>query len=155
MRMKSLSDPVCKQEIRARLEKIGPDTPSLWGKMTAAQMICHLNDSFLGVMGDKPLEVPGGFSVWPVLKYVALYAPAKWPQGVPTRPEMDQLGGGGTPPAQFESDMRRLIGTMEKFSRRPRGFEFRPHPMFRKMSEAQWMRWGYLHMDHHLRQFGQ
>jgi hypothetical protein len=51
--------------------------------------------------------------------------------------------------------VRRLLDSMERFSRGPRDFQFRPHPMFKKMSEGQWMRWGYLHMDHHLRQFGQ
>ena len=122
--------------------------------MTAGQMICHVNDAFLGVMGEMPMEVPRGFSMWPVLKYVALYAPIEWPKGVPTRPEFDQCAGGGTPPAQFEADVSRLIETMKKFSRRPRDFKFRPHPMFKEMSEGQWMRWGYLHVDHHLRQFG-
>jgi len=153
--MKSLSDRNCREELIVRLKGVCPDTPRRWGKMTAPQMICHLNDAFLGIIGEKALAIPAGFSIWPVLKYVALYSPAPWPKGVPTRPEMDQLGGGGTPPAQFEADMVRLLGSMERFTRRPRDFEFRPHPMFKAMSEAQWMRWGYLHVDHHLRQFGQ
>ena len=28
------------------------------------------------------------------------------------------------------------------------------HPFFGAMSSSAWLRWGYLHMDHHLRQFG-
>ena len=28
------------------------------------------------------------------------------------------------------------------------------HPFFGAMSPNQWLRWGYLHTDHHLRQFG-
>jgi hypothetical protein len=153
--MKSLFDIGCRQELRGRVQRVGPDTPHLWGKMTAPQMICHLNDAFLGVMGEKPMEIPRGFTMWPVLKYAALYAPAKWPQGVPTRPEFDQCSGAGTPPAQFESDVSGLLETMDRFWRSPRDFQFRPHPLFKTMSEAQWMRWGYLHVDHHLRQFGQ
>ena len=153
--MKSLSDCKCCEDLIARVGRIRPDTPRQWGKMTAAQMVCHLNDAFLGVMGDKAVEVQRGLSMWPVLKYVALYSPAKWPPGVPTRPEMDQLGGGGTPPADFDGDVRRLLESMQRFCRRPRDFEFRPHPLFKVMSEAQWMRWGYLHVDHHLRQVGQ
>lgn len=153
--MKSLSDRNCREELIVRLKGVGPETRRLWGKMTAPQMICHLNDAFLGIIGEKQVAIPHGLSIWPVLKYVALYSPAPWPKGVPTRPEMDQLGGGGTPPAQFEADMRKLLESMERFCRHPRDFEFRPHPMFKVMSEPQWMRWGYLHVDHHLRQFGQ
>ena len=153
--MKALSDPACRRELVSRLERIGPDTPRQWGKMTAPQMICHLNDAFLGIMGEKPMDIPRGFTLWPLMKYVALYSPGKWPKGVPTRPEFDQCAGAGTPPAQFEADVRRLLETMDRFARRPRDFYFRPHPMFKVMSEAQWMRWGYLHPDHHLRQFGQ
>jgi hypothetical protein len=93
--------------------------------------------------------------LWPLLKWLSLYAPMKWPKGVPTRPEFDQEAGGGTPPAQFETDKRNLLRSMEKFAGQPRGFSFRPHPMFKEMSERDWMRWGYLHVDHHLRQFGQ
>jgi hypothetical protein len=29
-----------------------------------------------------------------------------------------------------------------------------PHPILGRLSRGQWMRWGYRHMDHHLRQFG-
>jgi hypothetical protein len=153
--MKLLSDPGCKQEILARLKQIGPETPRKWGKMNASQMICHLNDCYLAPMGDRPMEIPQGFSLMSVMKQFALYAPFPWPRGVPTRPEFDQHGGGGTPPAQFESDMRILLASIEKFTGQPRNFNFRPHPMFKEMSEKDWMRWGYLHADHHLRQFGE
>lgn len=153
--MRSLSDRKCRDELVARMRGLRAETPRLWGKMTAPQMICHLNDSFLGIIGEKAVAGPRGFSMWPLLKYVALYSPAKWPQGVPTLPEMDQLRGGGTPPAEFESDVRTLLQTMNRFCGHPRDFEFRPHPLFKTMSEGQWMRWGYLHVDHHLRQFGQ
>src|SRR5215472_11531088 len=154
-KMKSLLNAQCCRELIARVGKVQADTPRCWGKMTAPQMICHLNDAFLGIMGEKPMEIPRGFTLWPALKYVALYSPGRWPQGVPTRPEFDQCAGAGTPPAQFEADVRSLLGTMDRFARRPRDFQFRPHPLFKEMSEAQWMRWGYLHVDHHLRQFGQ
>jgi hypothetical protein len=153
--MKLLSDLECRDEVIARLARIGPDTPRRWGKMNAAQMICHLNDCYLGAMGDRPMEIPRGFTLMSITKGFALYAPFQWPKGVPTRPEFDQHGVGGTPPAQFESDMRNLLASIQKFTSQPRSFHFRPHPMFKKMSEKDWLRWGYLHADHHLRQFGQ
>lgn len=68
-------------------------------------------------------------------------------------PEVDTEHG-GTPPTQFERDRANLLELLERFTRRPREFEWQPHPMFGTMSDRDWMRWGYLHMDHHLRQFG-
>jgi len=151
--MKSLSHPQDCQEILTRLAQIRPTTPRRWGKMTAPQMICHLRDSFLSVMGEMPVS-PAHSLFWRVMKWGALYAPAPWPKGVPTRPELDQAAGAGTPPAVFDADLHSLIATVERFVSQPRDFEFQPHPLFGHMSEKQWMRWGYLHTDHHLRQFG-
>ncbi len=148
-----LNDPRDKAEIAARLERLRPDTPRIWGKMTASQMVCHLNDSFLGMMGEKPAAIPR-FSFWRLMKGVALYGPGKWPRGVKTRPEFEQ-GIGGTPPAEFEFDLLTLMATIERFTLAPPTCEFRPHPMFGRMTQKEWMRWGYLHCDHHLRQFGQ
>lgn len=121
--------------------------------MSAPQMICHLRDAFLGVMGDHPISKPSGLNLWPLMKTFVLYMPMKWPQGVPTRPEFDQQIG-GTPPVEFDCDVRTLLDAIERFTFQPRSFQFRPHPMFGHMSEKDWMRWGYLHSDHHLRQFG-
>lgn len=153
MSAKTLIDPRVKAEILSRLQCVRPDAPRLWGKMTATQMICHMNDSFRAVMGDKAVRIPR-FSAWRLMKCVALYMPMEWPQGVGTPPELDQ-GHGGTPPAEFEADRVVLLQTIEEFLQQPRAFQFRPHPMFGAMSEKDWMRWGYLHSDHHLRQFGE
>lgn len=147
-----LDDPQCGAEITARLWGLRPDSARHWGKMTAAQMICHLNDSFLGVMGDKPAKIVR-FSLWRLTKGIALSGRRHWPHGVKTRPEFEQ-GVGGTPPAEFEADRSVLLATIEKFTQKPRTFEFCPHPMFGRMTEKEWMRWAYLHCDHHLRQFG-
>ncbi|HKF46480.1 MAG TPA: DUF1569 domain-containing protein [Terracidiphilus sp.] len=151
--MKRLSDPQSRQEILVRLGQVQPGTPRCWGAMTAPQMICHLRDSFLGVMGDMPMAIPP-FTWMRLTKTYALYAPFKWPHGVPTRPEFDQVHGQGTPPAEFEADVKSLHAAIAKFTAQPRGFDFCPHPIFGRMSEKQWMRWSYLHTDHHLRQFG-
>lgn len=150
--MKTLYDEGCKQEILARLAAVRPDSRRLWGRMNAGQMICHLRDAFVGVMGERPLEA-AGFGWWRLTKGFALYAPMRWPRGVPTRPEIDQEMG-GTRPAEFEADVQALVEAIERFTAVPRGWALTPHPLFGKMTEWEWMRWGYLHTDHHLRQFG-
>lgn len=151
--MRSLINSRCKNEIVSRIGQVRPDSPRKWGKMTAPQMICHLNDSFLSVMGEREVSAASDIRAPRLMKWIALNMPMHWPQGVPTRPEIDQQMS-GTAPAEFAADVETLLGLVERFTRRPRDFQFQPHPMFREMTEREWMRWGYLHTDHHLRQFG-
>lgn len=120
--------------------------------MSANQMLCHLADSFRVVIGEKDVTpVPG--RPQKTMKWLALNLPIAWPKGVATRPEVDQELG-GTPAADFEADRQELLRLVDRFTREPRDFKWHPHPMFGHMSDKEWMRWGYLHMDHHLRQFG-
>jgi hypothetical protein len=59
---------------------------------------------------------------------------------------------GGTKPAAFADDVARLLQLLEQAtSAEP---HWHVHPRFGRLSDAEWLRWGYLHMDHHLRQFG-
>jgi hypothetical protein len=87
----------------------------------------------------------------PIYKWLALNFPRKWPTGVPTPAAMDQQIG-GTPPDDFAADRATLLAKLEQFAHSSGPWS--PHPMFGAMTTAEWMRWGYLHTDHHLRQFG-
>jgi hypothetical protein len=150
--MKTLLNPNDKEEISARLQAVRPTSPRLWGKMSAHQMVCHLSDGFRMYMGLKtvrPVPVPYPRSL---VKWMALWVPIPWPKGFKTAPELDQQVG-GTPPAAFASDLRELQNLVHRFTQ-TRRFEWQPHPHFGQMSDREWMRLAYLHVDHHLRQFG-
>src|SRR5271155_3110317 len=116
-----------------------------WGRMTAPQMVCHLNDSFRVGMGEKYASPASSLVQRTFIKWVALWTP-----GVPTRPEIEQ-GRGGTPPAEWKNDCAELLGLMDAFAEHQ---TFGVHPAFGKMSQRDWLTWGYRHVDHHLRQFG-
>ena len=151
--MKSFLNPADKKNILERLRNVRPDSKRLWGRMTSHQMICHLSDSFRSRLGEKEISPAGNIFTRTAVKWIALYAPMRWPPGAKTRPEVDQEIG-GTPPGDFERDRQQLVELIERFTASPKNAEFRPHPIFGDMSEFEWMRWGYLHCDHHLRQFG-
>jgi len=151
--MKSFLNQADKKEILERLSNLRPDGRRRWGKMTPHQMICHLSDSFKFTFGEKEISSISNPFTRSVVKWIALYAPLPWPRGVKTRPEMDQEIG-GTPPDDFEGDRRQLLTLIERFTAPAKDVKFCPHPFFGDMSEAEWMRWGYLHCSHHLRQFG-
>jgi hypothetical protein len=121
--------------------------------MTAHQMICHLSDSCRMATRRKPVSDASGRLQRTLLKWIALYAPLRWPPGILTRPEVDQECD-GTRPMDFSTDLDELVTLMEDLATRDQGFDWPPHPIFGRMSHAAWMRWAYLHADHHLRQFG-
>jgi hypothetical protein len=151
--MKTFAQDHDKQEVLQRLAALRADQPRRWGKMSCHQMLCHLNDAFLLPLGEKTASRAAVPIPRPIFKWVALYAPLQWPKGVATRPEMEQ-GIGGTPPVEFERDRTKLLAVIEQFTNSSKDFASPDHPIFGKMSEADWLRWGYLHCDHHLRQFG-
>lgn len=140
-------------EIQRRLKTIRPDCGRRWGRMTSHQMVCHLSDSFLAVTGRKHVSMATGPWQRTVIKWIALYAPVRWPQGVPTRPEIDQAFA-GTRPGDFATDLALLEALFAQFRDEVDSISGLVHPIFGPMSKADWLRWGYLHMDHHLRQFG-
>lgn len=150
--MKTLANERDRTEILRRLKTVSPASTRRWGRMSAHQMICHLSDSFLAVTGQRHASPASGPLQRTLIKWIALYGPFKWPQGVPTRPEVDQEVG-GTKPSNFAADVTQLEMLVELITTR-KGCFGPTHPIFGRMSEAAWMRWAYLHMDHHLRQFG-
>lgn len=86
-----------------------------------------------------------------VLKWAALYVPLQWRRNFPTRPEIDQsrlnpLLGDFEPDRQTTMALARRLCEADLDGKR--------HPYFGAMSRAEWLRWGWLHADHHLRQFG-
>jgi hypothetical protein len=151
--MKTIARAADKAEIVKRLKLIQPDCRRRWGRMSAHQMVCHLSDAFRMALQQKSASKATGVVQSTVIKWIALYVPVKWPRGVPTRPEMDQEIE-GTSPGDFAADLAELESLLESISTARKDYQWPAHPIFGPMSESAWMRWAYLHVDHHLRQFG-
>jgi hypothetical protein len=152
--VKTLASERDRAELIRRLRKIRPDSARRWGRMSAHEMICHLSDSCCMLTGERltpPVSTPAPRVI---MKWVALYAPMRWPPGISTTPELEQ-GAGGTRPTDFDADLGRLVDQMNAIaSDRSGRLAKQPHPVFGEMSDPAWLRWAYLHTDHHLRQFG-
>jgi Protein of unknown function (DUF1569) len=151
--MKTVAHHGDKAEILRRLRDVSPDRAARWGRMSAHQMICHLSDSLRMATGQKPVAKAGGLLHCTFLKWIVLYLPLRWPAGILTTPEIDQEIG-GTRPVDFAADVAELEALVESITTQTGSIDRRVHPVFGMMSEAAWLRWAYLHMDHHLRQFG-
>jgi len=115
-------------------------------------MVCHLNDCFRLTFGERPTEPIDTLFTRTVIKGIALYSPFPWPHGYRSRPEYDQERG-GTAPTSFENDLDEFRKLFARFVREGAKLRWR-HPSFGEMSTKDSFRWAYLHIDHHLRQFG-
>jgi hypothetical protein len=150
--MKTLRDSSVQREIRSRLASVTREDSARWGKMAVHQMMCHLRDACWVGLGEKKVAMVAIPMPRPVMKCLALQVPLQWPHGLKSPPEVAQ-DVDGTRPVEFESDRASLLAAMEQFCSEVRE-PCVPHPFFGSMSANDWWRWGYLHTDHHLRQFG-
>lgn len=152
--MKTLRRPRDKAELLLRLKTVGPDSMARWGRMSAHQMVCHLADAIRMALGEQHVTPATGPLQQTIVKWIALYVPLPWPGGrIRTSPEIDQVLLGAKP-VDFAGDVARVETLLERFATRSASCDGRAHPVFGRMSERAWLRWGYLHTDHHLRQFG-
>ena len=134
-----------------RLAQLTPETPRRWGTMTSHQMVCHCADACRMALGENTPRDVSTTATRHVIKWIALYAPMRWPAGIQTVAEFDQQTA-GTPPEDFAGDVATLETLLGQIG--PRDAPWPRHPIFGRMSQRAWLRWAYLHMDHHLRQFG-
>ena len=148
--MKHLGERGCAEEIRNRMAQLQAEDVALWGRMSAGEMVCHVREAFRMAVGAKtvaPVKMP----LPPrLLKWVALSAPVQWPHNLATVRELKESPA--SRPQVFAEDHAGLCAAMEHFLQATGNRT--PHPMFGEMKPREWMRWGYLHTDHHLRQFG-
>jgi hypothetical protein len=150
--VKTLARTRDRDELVRRLRMVRPDTAARWGRMSSHQMICHLADAFRMATGVKAVSMASGPLQRSFVKWIALYLPVAWPAGIATRPETDQTIG-GTKPLEFARDVTQVeILLAEVAAHDPSRWPV--HPIFGPLSHRAWLRWAYLHTDHHLRQFG-
>ena len=136
-----------------RLGALQPGDVRLWGEMSLAEMLCHVRGAFLTGMGEieRVAEPPKQPLPPKVLKFFALRMPMPWPKGVPTLAEL-RKGAPAMRAGEMEGERAGVLEAMRRFVRpEQRRVD---HGMFGAMTYGDWMRWGYLHTDHHLRQFG-
>ena len=153
--MKTLANDSDLNELRERYAALGGDEQPLFGAMSAATAVCHVRQAYSwalsGQSGTLPFKLPLPQAM---IKKAALSLPMKWRPGLKTICELEP-GQPGTVPAEFADDKAGLLTEMNRFCKSiGRSSELPAHAFFGPMTRADWLRWGYLHADHHLRQFG-
>jgi hypothetical protein len=147
MEIKDMFDPVVKQDIVDRINKLTPETKQLWGKMNVAQMLSHVQLPISCAYGTH--KVKGSLLlriVGPLFKSV-LYNDKPYKQSLPTDPSYIVIDV-----KNFESEKQKLLALVNNFS--PNTIVLEHHPIWGKLTKDQWSRATWKHLDHHLKQFG-
>lgn len=151
---KTLLDQTHRNRILQRVDALTAASARHWGRMNVHQMICHLSDGYRTAFGERTVPFYGTFLRRTIFKFFVLHTSLPIPKGkVKTIPESDQEAG-GTRPVEFSGDVAELKRLVQLFGTGKTKLEGQIHPLFGRLSPAEWGVWGYRHADHHLRQFG-
>jgi hypothetical protein len=147
--MRTLTPPVLEQ-FEQRFRNLTPQHAAEWGAMTAHQMVLHVGDATAAVLKHRPFPQRAA-PPSRIAKLIVLRVLRRFPRGVRTRADPAAVVTDGR---EFESDKVRTLGFLRELVASPVHKLEISHPVFGPMSQRDWLRWAYLHTDHHLRQFG-
>ena len=137
-------------DLLRRLNQLSPSSQALWGKMDVAQMLAHLTVNLDMVTSDKKVtqvfigRLFGSIAKRDILK-----------KGIQPK----NMGSFSqliiSDHREFQNEKKELQSQLERFIRGgAAGITRQPHAFFGHMTPIEWARLGYIHMDHHLKQFG-
>jgi hypothetical protein len=148
--MNYLFDEKESSNIISRINNLSANSKPLWGKMTVAQMLAHLQAPILVSIGESTLKRNIFGILFGKMAKKVVVGDKPYKRGLPTAPSFivkDQR--------DFNKEKERLIELVKKFSSGgPEGLTKKPHPFFGVMSADEWNKSQWKHLDHHLQQFG-
>lgn len=138
------------QEFINRIEKLTPESQPQWGKMNVAQMLCHL---------QGPLEVPLGRHQLPKSFMMKLIGPMIKKQLISDKPISKNSPTASTLKVTTEKDFNKekqaLLTALKDYSSAAQSGKLPDaHPYWGKLSNGEWDKMQWKHLDHHLTQFG-
>ena len=145
--MALLHDTATRANLESRLGKLQPATRAAWGRMSAAQMLWHVNQSMAAGLGQVNLD--GGKPPLPraVIKFMVLNLP--WVKNAPTNKALVARDD-----CDFSAELARCRRLLAEFSARPLDGPPQNHPAFGTMTVTDQSRLHAKHLDHHFKQFG-
>jgi len=147
MEVKNLFDPVVKQEIIERINRLTPQSQRQWGKMDVGQMLAHCQMPLGVAVGKHQLKRNFFLSLIGPLFKKQLYNNKPFKRNLPTDKSFIM-----TDPKDFEKEKEGLIQMINSFSEST--MSDAPHPFFGKLTKEEWSKGTWKHLDHHLEQFG-
>ncbi len=140
-------------QVLERLASIPRDAAPLWGKLTASQMVGHMNEVVRYTMGEgKDVPYRGNWKSRYLFRPLIVGQIVKMPRNV----RLPRTDGSRMPRVIPDGTVDALRDTLEEYLRRwdDRSLPARVHPFFGLLSARAWRRLHYAHFEHHLAQFG-
>jgi hypothetical protein len=150
-RWKSLFEAATLEEENGRMALLRPDGERLWGKMSAAQMLAHNAAAMEMAVGITfPPRRFVGRLFGPLAKSAILTKGKPFRRNSPSDKSLIIKED-----RDFEVERQRLRGLLERFAAGgPEGCTRHPHSFFGLLTPTEWASFMYVHLDHHLQQFG-
>jgi len=148
--MKNIFQPEITSEVIARINKLTPASPQLWGKMNVAQMLAHCNVSYELVYEDKHPK-PNALMKLIMKAFVKNLVVSEKPYKRNSQTAPSFLI---TDEKEFQKEKDRLIEYINKTQELGEShFDGKASHSFGKLSKIEWNNMFYKHLDHHLNQF--
>ena len=147
--MASMWDDAARRQLLERFGRLTADHKPRWGKMTAAQVLAHLNDTHRMAAGELTAKVERLPIRFFPLKQLIIYV-LPFPKGSPTAPELiARLDG-----AQWDAEATAFPQVLDRLARIPSTAAWPIHPAFGRLSYGDWGQLMHKHVSHHFTQFG-
>lgn len=148
--MKNVFNPTDVLALIFRINKLTTDSKPLWGKMTVAQMLAHVNVSYEMVFTDKHRR-PNAFMrmLLKLLVKGKVVGPLPYEHDTPTAPAFLIKND-----RDFEIEKTRLLSHLNQTMQLGEAyFHNKESHSFGRLTADEWNVMFYKHLDHHLSQF--
>ncbi|MFD2200151.1 DUF1569 domain-containing protein [Shivajiella indica] len=147
---KTILNPLVVREILERADQLQPQSQALWGKMNVTEMLSHCNLAHQSILKAPKASVKATFKQKLAKLYFFYYKKefpryAKGPEKFDMRGKVDAL--------LFEEEKSKFFHIVKKFSNLESQMEA-VHPRLGPLNHKYWGKFVWMHLDHHLRQFG-
>jgi hypothetical protein len=148
--MDSIFDKSGNSTLISRINKLTPESQAVWGKMNVNQMLSHCHCPIDVATGDLKMRANWLMKQMGKMFKNKILNSTEFKKNSPTAPDFIRKGD-----YDFYKTKEELITKVSKFSELGHSIiKNNEHPFFGKMSYEEWDKLQWMHLDHHLKQFG-
>jgi len=148
--MKSIFNPTDNNEIISRINALSPESKAKWGKMSVDQMLSHCIAPIDIAFGNSSLKANFLMQILGKMVKAKMLKQDVFKKSSPTAPSFIRTGN-----YDFEATKNELIGKIQQFEKEGHAvIKNTKHPFFGTMTYEEWDHLQFMHLNHHLKQFG-